>query len=96
MASDQLLFFGDQTVETGPFLRDLSQKAKSSRNLQKFLLDAGNNLRTHVSTLEEGVRKLIPEFHTVAELAEARKDPAAQAILSPVLLCIAQLGDLIQ
>ncbi|KAH9230450.1 hypothetical protein K456DRAFT_1773694 [Colletotrichum gloeosporioides 23] len=96
MASDQLLFFGDQTVETGPFLRDLSQKAKSSRNLQKFLLDAGNNLRTHVSTLEEGVRKLIPEFHTVAELAEARNDPAAQAILSPVLLCIAQLGDLIQ
>ncbi|KAJ0359954.1 Type I Iterative PKS [Colletotrichum chrysophilum] len=96
MASDQLLFFGDQTVETGPFLRDLSQKAKSSRNLQKFLLDAGNNLRTHVSTLEEGVRKLIPEFHTVAELAEARSDPAAQAILSPVLLCIAQLGDLIQ
>ncbi|KAJ5009914.1 beta-ketoacyl synthase domain-containing protein [Colletotrichum sp. SAR 10_99] len=96
MASDQLLFFGDQTVETGPFLRNLSQKAKSSRNLQKFLLDAGNNLRTHVSTLEEGVRKLIPEFHTVAELAEARSDPAAQAILSPVLLCIAQLGDLIQ
>ncbi|TDZ38248.1 Non-reducing polyketide synthase terA [Colletotrichum spinosum] len=95
MASDQLLFFGDQTVETGPFLRDLSQKAKSSRNLQKFLLDAGNNLRTHVSTLEGGVRKLIPEFHTVAELAEARSDPAAQAILSPVLLCIAQLGDLI-
>ncbi|KAI8293172.1 beta-ketoacyl synthase domain-containing protein [Colletotrichum sp. SAR11_240] len=96
MASDQLLVFGDQTVETGPFLRDLSQKAKSSRNLQKFLLDAGNNLRTHVSTLEEGVRKLIPEFHTVAELAEARSDPATQAILSPVLLCIAQLGDLIQ
>ncbi|KAJ0338887.1 hypothetical protein COL922a_005082 [Colletotrichum nupharicola] len=96
MASDQLLFFGDQAVETGPFLRDLSQKAKYSRNLQKFLLDAGNNLRTHVSTLEEGVRKLIPEFHTVAELAEARNDPAAQAILSPVLLCIAQLGDLIQ
>ncbi|KAK4210046.1 hypothetical protein QBC37DRAFT_475210 [Rhypophila decipiens] len=95
MSSNKILFFGDQTGDTGPFLKGLVDQSKTSPALNRFFTDALATLRLAISDLPRHERKLLPlaSFHSVLDLVEHREEGGV--ILSTILLCLAQLGDYI-
>lgn len=91
----QIYVFGDQTVDSRPFLRQICQR--KGLLLTSFLERAGNALYEEVSSLsniQRGGR--IPDFSNVLELVERSSTarlphPAVES----ALVCLAQLAHFI-
>jgi hypothetical protein len=95
MTSSNILYFGDQTVDTGPFLHDLFRKSSTSPALKRFLDDSTSALRLEISNLPAHDQQALPVFRTIQELLENGCETNNQVVLSTIRLCIAQLGDYI-
>lgn len=96
MAVNNVMFFGDQTVECGAFLQSLIQQSKTSPALQCFFSETANALRLEISSYPEDERRSLPVFHSVLDLAEYRGEAGSRVVLSTIVLCLAQLGDYIR
>jgi hypothetical protein len=91
-----ILLFGDQTVETLSTIKALFQQSKSSPTLSRFLRDAADTVRTQAFKLNPTDRDRFPDFENVVDLAEGYdKLGYPDELLATVLMCIAQLGELI-
>lgn len=96
MSSTSILFFGDQTVDAGPFLKTLVQQSKFSPALDRFLKEALRSLKMVVSNLpSHEQKKFLPPagFHSILDLVGDCGEGGI--MLSTVLQCLAQLGDYI-
>ncbi len=97
MAPTQLLYFGGQTLNSGPSLRRLSNKAAGSPLLRQFLDQAVGTLQLEASRARVDDRQAIPVFRAVSELAEKCDSgvTANDVVLCTVALYVAQMGDYI-
>ena len=91
----QIYVFGDQTVDSRPFLRQVCQR--KGLLLTTFLECAGNALHEEISSLSN-IRRggRIPDFSNVLELVERSSTarlhhPAVES----ALVCLAQLAHFI-
>ena len=92
-----LLVFGDQTVDTFPFLREILFRAKSSALCSSFLRKVNAILREEVSQLPYEARQSIPSFSDVRELHDRyHNSKVANTGVDSALLCISQLAHYIR
>lgn len=91
-AASTVLVFGDQSVSTHAFFKDLFARSTGSTSANAFLEDANVALRQEVAELPVSHRKLIPSFSSIQELS--KKTQGAKFIHAGVegaLLAAAQL-----
>ncbi|ODA80869.1 hypothetical protein RJ55_03829 [Drechmeria coniospora] len=92
------LFFGDQTVEKLPAIRQLVRLAPSSRLVQRFLRQACDAVQVEVGQLPTHAdqRSNIGNFDSILRLAEDNDQRGAPSeIVATVLMNIARIGELI-
>ncbi|KAK0703919.1 hypothetical protein B0T26DRAFT_681541 [Lasiosphaeria miniovina] len=92
MATSNVIFFGDQTAEAGPFLKSLVEQSKTSLALGRFFTEAVAALRVEVAGLPEDERRALPVFHSALDLAEHRAEPgsSARVVLSTTVFRVEQ------
>lgn len=92
------IFFGDQTVEKLPAIRQLVSHAPDSRLVERFLREACDAVQLEISQLpaHSEQRSNIGEFDSIYRLAEhnARLQEPNE-IIATVLMNIARLGEFI-
>lgn len=93
--SDQIdiLFFGDQTVDTHAFLKSVLTRGKSNALVTSFIVQASAALREEVAQLPSLDRQSIPNFSTVQELSDRHHEgQLVNTAIESALLCISQLA----
>lgn len=93
--SDQIdiLFFGDQTVDTHAFLKSVLTRGKSNPLINSFIVKASALLREEVAQLPSLDRQSIPNFSTVQELSDRHHEgQLVNTAIESALLCISQLA----
>lgn len=91
-ASSTVLVFGDQSVSTHSFFKDLFARSIGSASANTFLEDANATLRREIAELPVTHKKLIPSFSSIQELSN--KTQASRPIhagIEGALLVAAQL-----
>lgn len=91
------LLFGDQSLNTYPFLADFYRNGNPSILARTFLEQAGHALREEIDSLGKLERPKFPVFLTLQQLnekyqAQERRHPG----LDSALLCIAQIAHYIE
>lgn len=91
-----LLFFGDQTVEKLPAIKQLVVHSRTSHLVRRFLREACDVLQLETSQLLPKERTNIRDFDSLLRLAEdnATSDEPNE-IIATVLLNVARLGEMI-
>ena len=88
-----IVLFGDQAVDTYPYLRQLLTRREHTAMLSSFLKQATANLRTDIAALPRSQRQALPSSHDLLEFIEAyRKSQGYNGAVSNALLVIAQLA----
>lgn len=96
MATQQLLLFGDQTVELYPPIQRLFLEARKSKILDGFLQNATDVLKTEVTKFEPKDQIAFRSFSSLLGLAEEySENEDIVGIVHTVLICIVRLGELI-
>lgn len=95
--SQNLLIFGDQTVEKLPLIRALVQNSKTSPAAKRFLQEATDVLQLEFSKVSQVEHGWTRSFDTLLGLAEenADQDGNANIMVATMLMCIGRLGDLV-
>lgn len=87
----EVLFFGDQTGLSLDFLVDSLRRTKKYPLSAAFAEGAANILRYEIAELSRTQRESLPEFSTLAELAERLpKNDIRHPALDSALLSISQ------
>ena len=88
-----VLLFGDQAVETYPYLRQLLTRREHTAVLSSFLKQATAALRTDIASLPRFQRQALPSTHDLLEFLEAyHGSQSHNSAVSNALLVIAQLA----
>lgn len=88
-----ILFFGDQTVDTHAFLKSILSRAKSNTLVSSFIVKASAALREEVAQLPALDRQSIPDFSTIQELSDRHHEgQLVSTAIESALLCISQLA----
>lgn len=88
-----LLVFGDQAVNTYPFLKAILRRGRTNNLLNSFIAKAGMVLREEISQLSSVERESIPSFSTIRELADNYHEGRdVVTALDSALLTVAQLA----
>ena len=96
MASQRLLFFGDQMPQNVPVIRDLVYHSKGSPLLRRFLQEATDVIQREVSKLDPCDQESFFGFETLLSLAEKIAELGhPNPIADTTLVCIVRLGYLI-
>lgn len=88
---NNVVLFGDQTVDPCPVIKQLYRQSRDSLALQAFFRQSYEAVRREIATSEYSDRALFPSFDSIRALAEKQPEKHNEAV-STVLLCIAQLG----
>ena len=97
MASAHLFLFGDQTVAVAPVIKQLARNAKHSRLLPPLFRAIEEALHVEMATLNVSERGPYFPFRSILDLAVAyEQHDTIDVIMSTVLLCVAQLGSLVE
>lgn len=88
---NNVVLFGDQTVDPCPIIKQLYRQSRDSLTLQALFRQSYDAVRREIATLEYSDRALFPSFHSIQGLAERQAERHNEAV-SAVLHCIAQLG----
>lgn len=92
----EVLLFGDQTGDPYADILGLFRHSKKSQLLRKFLQNTSDALQHEISGLLPSERVRFVSFDSVLDLAEVHsKNGVKDAAVSTVLLCVAQLGNLL-
>lgn len=95
--STSVLVFGDQSVNSHTFLKEIIHRSRESIHSTTFLREANRVLRDEVSKLPVENRASIPSFSTIQELnLRYQASEQVHAGLDGALLCIAQLAHFIR
>lgn len=90
---DQVLLFGDQTIELGSLTKSLCHQSSNFPTLQIFFRRVQDALQQEISIHDHSSRSILPPFESILDLAEAHVQYGERdTIVSTVLLCITQLG----
>lgn len=92
MASTTLYFFGDQTGAVLPVIQDLSKLAQQGSEIQRFLRNSTNRLKSAIAQTQPEQRKRFPTFENPLELATSFDSEIHNPAIASALLCISQLG----
>lgn len=96
MAAQQLLLFGDQTVETLASIQNLFRCSNTSLPLRTFLRDAADIVQTYTATLDVVYRQRFFGFDTLLDLAEGYgKQDVVGHLPSTILTYTARFGELV-
>ena len=88
-----VLLFGDQAVDTYPYLRQLLTRREQTAILSSFLKQASAALRADIASLPRSQRQVLPSAHDLLEFIEAfRAFQGRNSAVSNALLVIAQLA----
>ena len=88
-----ILLFGDQTVDTHAFLKDVLTRGKSNTLVTSFLVKASAVLREEVAQLPSLDRESIPNFSTIQELSDRHHEgQLVNTAVESALLCISQVA----
>ena len=91
--SVEVLVFGDQAVDTYPYLRQLLTRREHTAVLSSFLKQATIALRTDIASLHRSQRQALPSTHDLLEFIEAyRISQGHNSAIGNALLVIAQLA----
>lgn len=90
---NNVVVFGDQTVDPCPLIKQLYRQSTGSPTLQVFFRRTCDALRQELATSQPSDRSTFPNFDSIIALAEtySRVGKPEEAV-STVLLCISQLG----
>ena len=88
---NNVVLFGDQTVDPCPIIKQLYRQSRDSLTLQTLFRQSYDAIRREIATSEASDRALFPSFDSFQDLAEKQNERHNEAV-STVLLCIAQLG----
>ncbi len=90
-----LLLFGDQTVETLSSIQNLIRQSRTSPSILRFLREATDVVQTQASKLDIANQRRFLGFETILDLAERYDEQdTPDDLVATVLMCIAQLGEL--
>ena len=88
---NNIVLFGDQTVDPCPIIKQLYRQSRDSLTLQALFRQSYDAVRREIATSEYSDRTLFPSFDSIQGLAEKQTERHNEAV-STVLHCIAQLG----
>lgn len=96
MSIQQILLFGDQTIELYPPIKRLFREAKKSKLLQIFLRNAADTLQAEVAKFEPTQQAAFKSFSSLIELAEEYSEKEdTVGVVHTSLICIVRVGELI-
>ena len=96
MASQRLLLFGDQMIDSFPVVRSLVSRSRKSPLVRRFLQEATDVIHVEVSQLQCHEQQQFFEFETLLSLAETNaRLTQPNGFINTLLMCIARLGYLI-
>lgn len=92
----QIIFFGDQTVDTLQNIKILANQARTSPIIARFLRECADVVQVNLSELDTKEKQPYLRFESILELAEifAEQNTPFEAV-STILFFIAQFGDLL-
>jgi hypothetical protein len=92
----QIIFFGDQTVDTLQNIKVLANQARTSPIIARFLRECADVVQVNLSELDTTEKQPYLRFESILELAEifAEQNTPFEAV-STILFFIAQFGDLL-
>ena len=91
-SSLELLYYGDQSVDSLESIEELVAQSQNSVLLTQFLSSAYKQLTLHALGLPHKEKILFVETGFGALVRSIRKSNASHVITSTVLGCVAQLG----
>src|SRR5436305_13563140 len=92
-----ILVFGDQSIDSSPFITEFLAKGRPSILCTLFLEKVAAALRVEVSQLPSVEREQIPNFSTIQELNERyHEKQAPNPAINSVLLSICQFVQYIE
>jgi hypothetical protein len=94
MMHSRILFFGDQATDPCPCIRQLKVLSTKSPRLRDFFAAVDHLLRSNNTSTDEHAN--FEGFESVVSLAEKQASRQGnEVVTSTLLLCVAQLGNLI-
>ena len=89
----ELILFGDQTVDPCPIIKQLYRQSRDSITLQAFFQKTYHAIRQEIALSDKLDRLLFPSFDSILTLTDTYSQSSNhEEAVTTVLLCIAQLG----
>lgn len=97
MATQDLLLFGDQTVQLYQAVLKLSVRSRKSSTLHNFLRQAADRIEIESADLSVAEESWIPSFNGLLDLADKFKtEEDTIGLVNSLLTCVVRLGELIR